>query len=259
MSATDAWHVTRTMRALEVLALGPQSVVEVADALQIHPRTARRMLNRLVHEGYAMRGPEPRRKYLATLRIVALAGQVAENSELVVAARPYLRRLHEETGMSGHLTVPSLATVLCLLHVGEHTQAAVPSIGERVPAHATAAGKALLAMRPQWRTHVLRQPLERFTDATLIEPATLRVELESIAQRGWAFEDEEYQRSVRAVAAPVRAHNGQVVAALGASGNGRTLEPDRSEDLGALVAQMAAAMSEAIGYEQALPHEAARG
>lgn len=239
--------------------MGPQSVVEVADALQIHPRTARRMLNRLVHEGYLTRGPEPRRKYVATLRIVALAGQVAENSELVMAARPYLRRLHEETGMCGHLTVPSLVTVLCLLHLGEHTSAGLPSIGERVPAHATAAGKALLAMRPQWRAHVLRQPLERFTDDTLVEPGALLAELESVAERGWALEDEEYQRSVRAVAAPVRAHNGQVVAALGVAGAGEALPQDRCDDLGALVAQMAAAMSEAIGYEQALPHEAARG
>ena len=255
MPAHEAWHVTRTMRALEVLAMGPMSAVEVADALQIHPRTARRMLNRLVHEAYVTRGPEPRRKYVATLRIVALAGQVAENSEFVLAARPYLKRLHEETGMCGHLTVPSLLTVLCLLHVGEHTLATLPSIGERVPAHATAAGKALLAMRPQWCVHVLRQPLERFTEATLVEPEALLAELHAIAERGWALEDDEYQYGVRGLAAPVRGHNGQVVAALGVSGSGA----DLPLDLGPLVAQMAAAMSEAIGYQDAVTEEVARG
>jgi DNA-binding IclR family transcriptional regulator len=255
MPAHEAWHVTRTMRALEVLAMGPSSAVEVADALQIHPRTARRLLNRLVHEGYVTRGPEPRRRYVASLRIVALAGQVAENSEFVLSARPYLKRLHEETGMCGHLTVPSLLTVLCLLHVGEHTLAARPSIGERVPAHATAAGKALLALRPQWRAHVLEQPLERFTDATLVDRDALLAELEAIVERGWAFEDEEYQHAVRGVAAPVRSHNGQIVAALGVSGN----EADLPADLGPLVAQMAAAMSEAIGYEAAPAGVPARG
>jgi DNA-binding IclR family transcriptional regulator len=247
MPAHEAWHVTRTMRALEVLAMGPRSAIEVAEALQIHPRTARRMLNRLVHEEYATRGPEPRRKYIATLRIVALAGQVAENSEFVHSARPYLKRLHEETGMCGHLTVPSLLTVLCLLHIGEHTLTALPSIGERVPAHATAAGKALLALRPQWRAHVLQQPLERFTEATLVEPAALAADLHAIVERGWALEDEEYQYGIRGVAAPVQGHNGQVVAAIGVSGSGTELPAD----LGPLVAQMAAAISEAIGYEQA--------
>ena len=205
------------------------------------------MLNRLVHEGYLTRGPEPRRKYVATLRIVALAGQVAENSELVMAARPYLKQLHEETGVSAHLTVPSLMTVLCLLHVGRHTCAARPSIGERVPAHATAAGKALLAMRPHWRAQVLQQPLARFTEATLVERRSLDAELDLIAARGWALEDEEYQRSMRALAAPVRAHNGQVVAALGLSGADESLPLDRCADVGARLAQMAAGMSEAIG------------
>jgi DNA-binding IclR family transcriptional regulator len=258
MSASESWHVTRTLRALEALAMGPHSAVEVADALGIHPRTARRLLNRLVSEGYLTRGPEPRRKYVATLRVVALAGQVAEHSELVLASRATLRRLHEETGATAHLTVPSLVCALCLLHAGEHDALPVPSIGERIPAHATAAGKALLAQRPRWRSHVLRQPLERYTDATLVEPAALEAELEAVAERGWALEDGEYRATMRAVAAPVRGHDGQVVAALGVSG---AIELERCPDLGALIAQMAAAISEAIGYaeSEATVEEPSRG
>lgn len=247
VSAPEAWHVTRTLRALEALALGPHSAVEVADALGIHPRTARRMLNQLVTEGYLTRGPEPRRKYVATLRIVALAGQVAEHSELVLASRATLRRLHEETGATAHLTVPSLVWALCLLHAGEQEGLPVPSVGERIPAHATAAGKVLLAQRPHWRSHVLRQPLERYTESTLVEPAGLLAELEAVAEQGWALEDGEYRATVRAVAAPVRGHDGQVVAALGVSGE---LALERCADLGALIAQMAAAISEAIGYAE---------
>ena len=51
MSAIEAYFVTRTVRALELLAEAPRSTTQLADALLIHPRTARRMLARLVDTG----------------------------------------------------------------------------------------------------------------------------------------------------------------------------------------------------------------
>jgi DNA-binding IclR family transcriptional regulator len=92
--------VARTLRALEALALAPHSALDLADALLIHPRTARRMLDRLVHEGLATRTQDPPRKYVATLRLVALAGQVVQNTELTQAAQPHLCRLTEDTPWS---------------------------------------------------------------------------------------------------------------------------------------------------------------
>jgi DNA-binding IclR family transcriptional regulator len=74
MSAPEAWHVTRTMRTLEMLALRPRSAVDVANALGVHPRTARRLLNRLLVEGYATRTGPHRRQYGMTLKLVAVAG-----------------------------------------------------------------------------------------------------------------------------------------------------------------------------------------
>ena len=43
MTSTEAYFVTRTMRALELLAFGPLSVPQLAETMQIHPRTARRI------------------------------------------------------------------------------------------------------------------------------------------------------------------------------------------------------------------------
>jgi DNA-binding IclR family transcriptional regulator len=75
MAAPEAWHVTRTMRTLEMLALRPRSAVDVANALGVHPRTARRLLNRLLVEGYATRTGPHRRQYGMTLKLVAVAGR----------------------------------------------------------------------------------------------------------------------------------------------------------------------------------------
>ena len=75
MSPTEAYFVTRTMRALELLASGPLSAPQLAEAMQIHPRTARRMLYRLADEGYVRCLDEPRRRYVLTMRLVSLAAQ----------------------------------------------------------------------------------------------------------------------------------------------------------------------------------------
>jgi IclR family transcriptional regulator, KDG regulon repressor len=248
MPPRESWHVARTLRALELLALGPHSALEAADALMIHPRTARRLLDRLVDEGYLRRTHDPPRRYTSTLRLVAVAGQVVQNAEVVEAAGPYLRRLNEDTGATAHLTVPSLLGALCVLHADGGPHPPVPSLGERIPCHATAAGKALLAFRPTWRRHVLAQPLEPFTPLTLTSRAALENEAMRVRARGYATEDGEYRPAQGGLAAPVFCHTGEAVAALGLSGPRERFSRARRRRPAELVTQAATDVSEDIGF-----------
>jgi DNA-binding IclR family transcriptional regulator len=79
LSPTEAYFITRTVRALEVLASGPHSAPQLAAALQIHPRTARRMLYRLADEGYVTRIDKPRPHFALTPRLATVAGGWLEN------------------------------------------------------------------------------------------------------------------------------------------------------------------------------------
>src|SRR5687768_11710729 len=115
-SAPEAWHVTRTLRALELLAMRPRSAPELADALGVHVRTARRVLKRLESEDYVVLRDDRRRRYRPTMRVVALAGQVVERAELPVTARPHVVALRQHLGGSCHLCVPSHMFALCLVH-----------------------------------------------------------------------------------------------------------------------------------------------
>jgi hypothetical protein len=99
----EAWYVTRTMRALELLAFQPLSAPQLAASLETHPRTARRLLTRLHEEGYLALSGDARRLYTPTLRVVALAAQIVERSPLARRAMPYVARLHEQTGAAVHL------------------------------------------------------------------------------------------------------------------------------------------------------------
>lgn len=78
---TECWFVVRTVQALELLATGPRTVAEVAEAVNIHERTARRMLNRLVGEGYLDRTDGFPRRYRHTPRMVEIATRIVEHAD----------------------------------------------------------------------------------------------------------------------------------------------------------------------------------
>jgi DNA-binding IclR family transcriptional regulator len=212
----DAWHVARTMRALEMLSQSPLSAPQLAVAVDSHTRTMRRVLERLVGEGYLRRSGDARRVYQPTMRLVALAAQVLEHSPVARRGRPYVELLHERTKVAAHLMAPSYGQAVCLCHAALGSQDEHPHLRELVLAHCTASGKVLLAYRDGWRASLLAAGLEAFTDRTVTDPQKLAAELEQVRADGHAIEDGEYQVGVRAVAAPVT-FGGEVVAAVSAS------------------------------------------
>jgi IclR family acetate operon transcriptional repressor len=250
MSAPEAWHVTRTLRAMELLAVQPRSAPELADALGVHVRTARRVLKRLESEGYVALTEDRRRRYRPTMRVVALAGLVVERAELTALAVPHVAALRDELGEDCHFCVPSHVFVLCLVHApGGRSDTPRPQLRELVPCHCTAAGKALLAWREPWREVVLTQRLESFTDRTTVGPEALRRELARTVVRGYAVEDREYEPDTRAVAAPVFDDSGDAVAAIAVAAPLGRLPAERYGQIGAAVTGAAAGLSSQLGFE----------
>lgn len=218
----EALFAARTLQALELLALQPLSAPQVAEALAVDPRTARRLLNRLAADGWLVRGDDPRRVYAPTLRIASLAGHVLQRDRVVHAALPFVTTLSAELGGDAHLAVPSYRSVLGVVHASAGRPARV-ALGALAPCHATATGKALLAHRPAWRESVLAAPLERCTARTITDPDALRAVVEEVRRRGYAVEHGESHAGVRAVAAPVFTPAGEAIAALGAVVGGEAL------------------------------------
>jgi len=216
-SSPESFFVTRTMQALEVLAFQPCSAPQIADVLRVDARTARRLLNRLADDGWLTRTDGRTRMYSLSLRVVALAAHFAERAPLARAAQAAVRALHDRTGATAHLTVPSYRSVLCLAQRAGSADAR-PRMRELVPAHASAGGKLLLGHRAPWRESVLELPLERLTERTIIDADVLRKVCAASAERGFATEEGEYRDGLQGIAAPVRDASGDVVAAMTLSG-----------------------------------------
>jgi IclR family transcriptional regulator, KDG regulon repressor len=124
------------------------------------------------------------------------------------------------------------------------------SVGRRNPAHCTAVGKALIAYLPDEELEGLmrRRGLKAHTPKTITTPVLLRRELATIRERGYAIDDEEIEKGLRCIGAPVRDHSGRVVASLSVAGPAFRLTRARTSSVARLVAKAADALSAELGY-----------
>lgn len=164
---TDAVHPTaeinytaeRALRALEVIALRPSTAPAVAAAIGVHPRTARRILRTLAKERYVEQRQERGRMahvYEPTVRLLAMAAQLAARLALVQDGRQGAQELHRATGQSAYVAVPSYGHVLVIARTGE----CAPELWALLPAPEDAAGQLLLAYRDSWRQSFSGGPCE---------------------------------------------------------------------------------------------------
>lgn len=139
---------------------------------------------------------------------------------LVEVATPFLEDLYERTHETVHLGLREGSEVVYVAKMGGHQQADSPSrLGGRMPLHATAIGKALLAHAPlEVQDRVLSAPMKRFAPRTITAPGLLRRQLAEVVERGVAFEFEESKVGIVCVAAPILDREDQVVAAVSVTG-----------------------------------------
>lgn len=173
---------------------------------------------------------------------------------LIEVATPFLEDLYERTHEIVHLGVREGAEVVYVAKVTGHRGARTPSrVGGRMPVHATALGKALLAHAPQeeWIS-VLGGPMERRTPRTVTAPGRLRAQLDQVLERGVAFEFEEAATGVVCVAAPVLDSADRPVAAISISGAVTRFRP---QDHAASVRAAAAGIAATLVRREALARD----
>ncbi len=229
--------VDRAIDVLEYLAEREDgAVTDLAAALGVHKSTAHRLLAVLEARGLVEQVSE-RGRYRLGFGLVRLAGATAGRLDLVEQSRSVSRRLAAEVGETVNVArLEGDAVVNVDQVLGGATVATQNWVGQRTPLHATSSGKVLLASAdPAERARLLARPLERFTPATITNRSVLERELARAAASGWASTTEELEVGLNAIAAPIRGHDGAVVAAVSVSGPTYRLGPDRFEAVAAAV------------------------
>jgi DNA-binding IclR family transcriptional regulator len=198
----------RTLDVLEALATAPDrpTLGDLARLLGIPKSSLHGVLRTLVARGWVRTDGT---HFALGLRSLRVGAAFVETDDTVALLAPVLDDLHARFGETVHLGRLDGSDIVYLAkRESVHPLRLFSAIGRRLPAHATALGKALLAGYPDdVLADLLPAPLPRLTPHTLAEPGRLADDLAATRDAGYAVDREENSIGIVcvAVAVPVRA------------------------------------------------------
>lgn len=239
--------VRNAVRALAVLAeQGPLRLTPLAAQLELGKSTAHLLLQTLAADGMVevdlVSGA-----YRVGLRAFEIGATAIEQggfgARLIGAMEELGRRCNESVSLG----VLSAGSVLIAQRV-ESPEVLRADIrpGTRMPLHASASGKVLLAAIPERSVlQFLPESLTASARKTHRDRAALLAELEQVRAQGFAAQSDEFVDGIAAVAAPVFAAGGKMLAALSIAGPAARFEEARWVEL---LLPAAAEMSRLSGH-----------
>ena len=190
----------RAIAVLDTLAdAGELGTNEIARRTGMTPSTVSRQLGTLAASGLVERVATSGR-YRLGLRIVHLANALLARLDVREVARPHLVALVEATGETATLSVPGDQDAITVDFVpGSHHVQPASRLGRPSIAHATSAGKVMLAFSGR---ELPDTPLRAYTPSTITDPRALAAEIARVRERGYATAVGEREPDLAAVAAP---------------------------------------------------------
>lgn len=242
--------VDRAARVLDLLAAEGRDwgLTELALELGIHKGTARDILLTLQRHGLVARDSVNGR-YRLGLGAVRLARAALTQIDLREAARPALEQLLTEGGETvllgvrdgEHVVIVDLATPADGLHMSA-------TVGQRLALCAGSFGKVFLAEPGVFEKYLENGgELRAFTERSQTDADAYAAELSVVRARGYALDDEEYLRGVRAASAAIRGPIGSTVGALTVVGFTARLPITRLDELGRLCRDAAIEVTHRLG------------
>jgi DNA-binding IclR family transcriptional regulator len=210
----DFRPVKSAYRALDVLeaiaAIGPSSISELSRRLGIPKSSLHGLIHTLTDRGWVTLDASGVR-YRLGLRALQVGTRFVDEDETVSQVAPSLDRLATLTGETvQHARLDRDQVVYLAKRDSAHPVRLISAVGSRLPAHATALGKALLAARDDAEVHsLLRPPLTALTARTLTDPDVLSANLRDTRARGYAVDEGEAAEGLRCFAVVVPAGGGR--------------------------------------------------
>jgi DNA-binding IclR family transcriptional regulator len=184
----------RTVELLELLAARgeqPSRLDELAEGLGVPRSSMYQLLQTLVDCGW-VRSDATGSLYGIGIRALLTGTGYLDGDRRIRAARPHLDEASDALGETIHLARLDGPDVVYLATRESHEYLrTISRVGRRVPAHAGALGKALLAERPDAELPLPAGVLAALTDNTHTTRAALHADLAQVRERGWSVDREE--------------------------------------------------------------------
>lgn len=236
MAVKRSQSASRVLSVLELVASRqPIGVSAIAKALDEDKSAVQRALMTLADAGWIRVAPEPPTRWELSAHIFTIAHLPHSSANLRDRARRFLDELRDKTGETAFLAIPEVNRFV-VIEVAEspHVLRMASRVGQIILPRESATGRALL---PYFDARRQAAMLGHAPDeADLAEFAATRA-------RGYGLSAGDVMPGATNLAAPIFDSQAEPVAALVVSGPSERITPERHDEIGALVAQYAAALS----------------
>lgn len=211
---------------LEVLLLYDQtkpvfSVSEISKELKFSQSKTYRLVRTLVKYNF-LKEEHGTARYSLGLNALRIGLIAQQQFNIASIARPFMRELSILTRETVLLTAlnGTKGIVLERIESEEPVRYSMFQPGATIPLHAGASSKILMAYLPEkeWDRIIKTEGLKRYTANTIVNKQELKIHLRNIRNQGYAFSDQEVDKDVRAIAAPILNGRGELVAGLSIAG-----------------------------------------
>lgn len=209
--------LARGLRVIEAFEGGPPAyrLTEIAARAEMSRATARRFLNTLHSLGYVATNGQ---LYSLTPKVLSLGHAYLSSFALPDLMLPYMKQLvGDQVHVSSSSAVLDASDIVFVAGVPATGLLRVfMSVGLRVPAFASAMGRALLANLPPVKADAILKVSKVYpvTNYTVTNLAEIRKIIAAARQSGYALADQELGIGLRSVAVPIFARDGEAVAAI---------------------------------------------
>jgi len=224
-------------------------VTELSKRLKLHKNNIFRLLATLESRGYIEQN-KATENYRLGVRSLQLGQAYVGRMGLLRQARPIMEALVKQCRESAYVAVARRGGMVPLDSVdADQPIRLVSQIGETLPLHCTAPGKAHLAFATEDELKAPRPDnLKKFTGSTITERQTLTQQLKTIGEKGYAVDTGEYVDDMRSVAVPIKDYTSHVVGTLAVSGPAYRLTNERLKELAPLVVKAGTELSSRLGH-----------
>jgi DNA-binding IclR family transcriptional regulator len=228
------------------------TVAEISNRLGYSQSKTYRLVRTLTKLGF-LQEANGKARYLLGLNVLQMGLLAQKQFNISSIARPFMKELSRLTKETVVLTAVNgtKGVVIDRVESEEPIRFSLFQTGAGLPLHGGASSKVLMAYLPEedWDRIIKKEGLKRFTPNTITGVNRLKAHLREIRQKGYAFSDEEIDRHVRAVAAPILNGWGEVVAGLSIAGPVFRISKKRVPQISKLVMEYANRISSQMAFQ----------
>ena len=207
-------------------------VTSLAGETGLSKGTLHRILQDMVHYRLIVQVPETKKYHLGPLSMI-WGSRFVKGRDISELLAPYCDETAERTGLYAYICRFVTNEVYCIYThkpEPEHKTYFV-HVGQRMPLHASAASKVILAYQPLEKMRYLLEqaPRHALTSCTRTNVSEILTELAAVREKKLAWCDEEMENGVSALSVPLFSADNVAVFSLSLVGNTTEIKPRRQK------------------------------